>query len=303
MAFRWIFRQIMLFYLRTEVETKEDGKMSEARENPDFELILTNKVKQLLTHFANVMKIQAVFFGADGTLLERGRNDVSCPYCLSMRRDVFGPDACSRTDAENQKQSRNSDSPLCYRCHAGLNEIIAPVSIDGALAGYIMFGQFRTTDIPPESVWKHPDRERLMREFLAVPKISGKELEDFTGLFSMLLNYIVSRELVRLPGDRRFADIRRYLEKHLSSQLTLAETAKQVGMSVSGLTHYLRGKYHCSFKELLIEMRLKKAAEMLKNEKSRKISDIAAAVGYDDPHYFSRLFRKYRGISPSALRQ
>ena len=51
----------------------------------------------------------------------------------------------------------------------------------------------------------------------------------------------------------------------------------------------------------LTRIRMEKAAELMK-ETDRTLESISFLVGYDDYHYFSRVFRKKMGISPSEYR-
>ena len=68
------------------------------------------------------------------------------------------------------------------------------------------------------------------------------------------------------------------------------------------LEHFLHDKYHTSFKRLVIQLRLKKAEELWKQNPDTPVGEIACAVGINDPHYFSRLYRKERGISPKEFK-
>ena len=52
----------------------------------------------------------------------------------------------------------------------------------------------------------------------------------------------------------------------------------------------------------LIRIRLSKAKELLENSKL-SIKEISEAIGYKDPYYFSKLYKKYYGISPSKHRK
>ncbi|MDA3129432.1 helix-turn-helix domain-containing protein [Aliibacillus thermotolerans] len=54
--------------------------------------------------------------------------------------------------------------------------------------------------------------------------------------------------------------------------------------------------------DYFIQVRIEKATELIKTT-DLFISDIAEQVGYQDPYYFSRLYKKYTGISPSAVRR
>ncbi len=56
---------------------------------------------------------------------------------------------------------------------------------------------------------------------------------------------------------------------------------------------------HKSFKQMMIEEKLKKAEEYFHLGPNITIREVAVKVGYNDPYYFSRLYRKYRGLSPS----
>ncbi|WP_312729295.1 helix-turn-helix transcriptional regulator, partial [Enterococcus sp.] len=50
----------------------------------------------------------------------------------------------------------------------------------------------------------------------------------------------------------------------------------------------------------LIEIRLKRAKDMLKND-NLTIKEVASAVGYQDAYHFSKSFKKLYGVSPSGV--
>jgi AraC-like DNA-binding protein len=52
---------------------------------------------------------------------------------------------------------------------------------------------------------------------------------------------------------------------------------------------------------LLIRLRLQRAMDLLQ-QGTHNVAETSHAVGYDDPFYFSRLFRKHMGVPPSACR-
>ena len=52
---------------------------------------------------------------------------------------------------------------------------------------------------------------------------------------------------------------------------------------------------------LLISLRLEQAMRLLQTD--MRVKDVAHAVGYDDPLYFSRLFKRHYGCSPSEARR
>ena len=56
------------------------------------------------------------------------------------------------------------------------------------------------------------------------------------------------------------------------------------------------------FIEYLTEVRLRNARELLKDS-GLSIKEICAESGYSDPNYFSRIFKKYEGVTPSEFRE
>jgi AraC-like DNA-binding protein len=57
-----------------------------------------------------------------------------------------------------------------------------------------------------------------------------------------------------------------------------------------------------SFTMRLLELRLRKAADLLAQPAGRRISDIAFGCGFNDLSYFNRCFRRRFGLTPTAAR-
>jgi two-component system response regulator YesN len=55
-----------------------------------------------------------------------------------------------------------------------------------------------------------------------------------------------------------------------------------------------------SFKSFLTKIRMEKAIELIMNSEL-KLYNISEIVGYDDPKYFSKVFKNYFGFSPSRF--
>ncbi|WMS44558.1 helix-turn-helix transcriptional regulator [Acuticoccus sp. MNP-M23] len=83
--------------------------------------------------------------------------------------------------------------------------------------------------------------------------------------------------------------------------LSIERAAKIVGMSVRTLQRELQNA-SVSYSRLLEEVRYQRASELL-HDPAVRITDIAHAVGYDDPSHFSRAFRRFAGTTPSRFRE
>ncbi len=94
-----------------------------------------------------------------------------------------------------------------------------------------------------------------------------------------------------------------YLKNSYASQNTsIEDIAVKLNFSRNYIYTLFKNKYGISPQEFLIKLRLEKAKELIINEKTLSIRDIAFAVGYDDPLYFSRIFHKKVGQSPKEFK-
>jgi two-component system response regulator YesN len=93
-----------------------------------------------------------------------------------------------------------------------------------------------------------------------------------------------------------------YLEQHYTNpELSLNEVASQANLSASHFSVVFSQETGQTFKEYLTEIRINKAKELLRMTALRS-ADIAYQVGYNDPHYFSSVFKKNTGLSPIEFR-
>lgn len=93
-----------------------------------------------------------------------------------------------------------------------------------------------------------------------------------------------------------------YMEHHYTDpELSLNVVAAQANLSASHFSVVFSQETGQTFKEHLTELRIKKAKELLRTTTLRS-ADIGYQVGYNDPHYFSSVFKKHTGISPMEFR-
>ena len=269
-----------------------------------LEIILSDKVQSLLDDFAALLDVRVTFYSIDGRRLLHGKD--ICKYCEIIQRDLDGLSRCEAMDLSKLQETINSQSPVTYRCHAGLQEALSPIFVHKQLVGYLMIGQFRTEEEFPievrNSVGDPELRSRLKRAFDELPLFSPKKLAGVLGFFKILIDYIAVRELAVLRGDVLRGEIDRYMDRHLAENIMLPEMARRLGRSVSTISQFLRRNYHTGFKELLNEKRLARAEAFWKAHPDATVAEAAASAGFSDQFYFSRVFRKRRGIPPGKFR-
>ena len=92
-----------------------------------------------------------------------------------------------------------------------------------------------------------------------------------------------------------------YFSDRYDEALTPGELADLLGVGTRQLSRILQEIYGKSFGEVLTDMRMEAAKDLLKNTGMRQ-SEIASAVGYRQQSNFFRTFRSREGCTPSAYR-
>lgn len=106
----------------------------------------------------------------------------------------------------------------------------------------------------------------------------------------------------RPPLDPRIRHACHLLSEHLTEDWSIARLARAVSLSPSRLEHLFREQVGTTVVRWREDQRLIRARQLLQITLS-PISIVAASVGYDDQLYFSRIFRKRIGVSPSDFRK
>jgi AraC-like DNA-binding protein len=93
-----------------------------------------------------------------------------------------------------------------------------------------------------------------------------------------------------------------FMRQNLHRTLTLEEIARHASLSVPHFGTMFRRQLNCPPLEMHIRLRMQRACELLETT-DRTVAEIGAALGYDDPLYFSRLFRQKIGQPPTRYRR
>lgn len=116
----------------------------------------------------------------------------------------------------------------------------------------------------------------------------------------------VARQQAQEPRRRRatakMLQIKLCLDRRHAHPWTLEELAKEHGISVPHLGSEFKRCFGRAPLEYLIGQRLQHAKDLL-GRSDLQIAEISREVGYENPFYFSRLFRKHTGQSPRAYRK
>ena len=147
-------------------------------------------------------------------------------------------------------------------------------------------------------------RQVLDPKWLEEGSFSGDDMEgDISSALNILHRAIKFRDSKgNVKGNPAVNKARQYLEANFTNpNLTFQDVVDHVAMSSSHFSTLFSQTTGVTFTKYLINLRMRKARELLYNTSMRS-SEIAYAVGYNDPHYFSYLFKKNTGVTPSEFR-
>ena len=154
-------------------------------------------------------------------------------------------------------------------------------------------------DVPPGVSDRSPEIDQL---FLALQQAINSNdqirLDCYAGLIIQELrpNKIVPK--TDSPAEQAKA----FIDQHLATELSIDRIAQSLFISPDYLRQLFKKTYGDSIMQYVIQQRLDLASHML-SDSTHSINDIAEQCGFQSPYYFSRLFKKYRNVSPTTYRK
>lgn len=173
-----------------------------------------------------------------------------------------------------------------------------------------------------DAFWEHMNflPERAVRHIGSAPKIiddfqtllevrdtgfregffihAANHLRQMLGMFGLMIS-----THLRPAADDGFdlESIHAVMHEKLHGHLDLATLAEVAGMSRHGFCRRYKAETGNSPYQHFLHLKMERACYLL-DISHQTVADIAESLGYEDAYYFSRLFRKVMGVSPSGYR-
>lgn len=175
------------------------------------------------------------------------------------------------------------------------------IGFDGSDAGLII----KNTDFSKENPVISTDfKDELKNSFLDIYNTRGNsdsQIIRMTGYLYIALSILVKKSTSINKNDNGAFYAHKaiqYIIYNYSRQINVTDIADNVGISRSQLYRIFKENFSVSPVEYLSDFRIKQACQLLKTT-SLSINVIANSVGFSDYMYFSKVFHKKIGVSPS----
>lgn len=152
-----------------------------------------------------------------------------------------------------------------------------------------------------------PDYQWLFGQIIQEMQLCRPRFEELISLLLRNIFILISRNLIganrannSLENEVELA--MHYFRENYRSEVNVEDYALSRGMSASNFYRVFKQISGSTPLQFILKLRLSNAQNLLENS-NLTIAEIASEVGYENPLYFSRLFHKHIGVSPSEYRK
>ena len=152
-----------------------------------------------------------------------------------------------------------------------------------------------------------PDYQWLFGQIIQEMQLCRPRFEELISLLLRNIFILISRNLIKanradnsLENEVELA--MHYFRENYRSEINVEDYALSRGMSASNFYRVFKQISGSTPLQYILRLRLSNAQNLLENS-NLTIAEIASGVGYENPLYFSRLFHKHIGVSPSEYRK
>ncbi len=228
-------------------------------------------------------------------------------FCCKVQQKESIKTKCHLADDIAFEKVRTTGLPYTYKCHCGLIETVAPIYNYGNLTGYFMMGQISDddpcsiTNIKKLSCEHFFDKNELDEFCKKIPVIKADMMGSYINILEIIAEYMTQTNRVTAKDRDLAKGISGYIHRFYQKKLSIKLLCEAFGCSRTTLMNSFKEKYGVTLGDYITQYRLKKAEKMLVDSK-KSIKSIAFENGFADQNYFTKVFIKKHGKTPTEYR-
>lgn len=146
----------------------------------------------------------------------------------------------------------------------------------------------------------------LMKQFLVLCEKREYETTDLynkCGLIFLEIIQILSKHCEKKPSVNKFAAYaKNFCDRNIYKKISLEDIAKYTGISISQLNRLFRQEFGVTAYAYILNSKINLAKSLLSGT-SMSVAEIAFLLNFSDEHYFSNIFKKKTGLTPTLWRR
>lgn len=264
-----------------------------------------SKLTELFKDFYTLTHIRITIFDDSFRELASYPEKVS-PVCQIIRTDKQALRKCILCDEYACDVASKRHSSYTYRCHAGLTESIAPLYLGNLVIGYLLFGHLLSYPSYEEGIHNitqrcqgyHIDPEELREQCLLQPLIQEDYIHSATQIMRAVASYLCLERIAILKDEELPARLDEYITRHFTEEINTVSLCDHFQIGKTRLYEISKQIYGIGIAEQIRRLRINRAKELLSENTELRVSDIAAACGFNDYNYFITVFKRLVGTTP-----
>lgn len=229
------------------------------------------------------------------------------PYCVFVKSCKAAQEHC--VEKQPKIAEKCKDGSFCGVCYAGVKEYVYPIYFDGNVVGFICVSGFsceNSKEYISTIAKKYDLPYDILLETYQTLKIETPE-KTYVDTLIYPLCHMLELAHIKATHDIKHQDsficqIILYIKRYYTQKITSEMLCKEFHCSRSHLSRIFNEQMKMSIHEYINSLRLESAKTLLRDTKL-EVAEIAMAVGFSEPNYFTSIFKKYTNLTPLAYRK
>ena len=227
-------------------------------------------------------------------------------FCARVSADGREHKMCMECDRAACLKAESNRETYIYKCRYGLTEAVSPLYNFGVLTGYLMMGQVAVSagDKPMAAAALSAlgaSDDEISSCVDAIPLVDEKMVSSFVKIMTICAEYLTLSNAISSQKSTLAERAKKYINKNIEHKLGIADICRELDCSKSTLLTSFKRSFGITVNAYITERRLERAVALLSDDK-KSINEIAYECGFADQSYFSKVFSKKFGETPSEYR-
>ena len=183
-----------------------------------------------------------------------------------------------------------------------IRSILSPADASDLQVSYLHDAYLGIVQTTTRALGSQPRHSTDAEPFAGLDEVldSSDNLEQFAERVSSIIESMVTGDGANQDQDRidRICD---YIRQHFAEELSTQLLAKEFSINANYLSTLFRSRTGVTVTGYIRDVRMNAACRLL-SETAMNVSEVAESVGYFDPKYFYRVFKRVKGFTPGEIR-